>query len=51
MIRAGYRRVYLSTDDFRLPALKVYLTVGFEPLMYADDMPARWSAVRRKLGL
>jgi len=51
MIRAGYRRIYLQTDDFRLPALKVYLSVGFQPLMHSDDMPARWAAVRQRLGM
>jgi mycothiol synthase len=50
LIRAGYERVYLLTDDFRLAALKVYLKLGFEPLMYQDDMPARWQAVFEKLG-
>jgi mycothiol synthase len=49
LIQAGYRRVYLSTDDFRLPAIKVYLDAGFEPLLYQDDMAGRWADIRRKL--
>ncbi|NLF38955.1 GNAT family N-acetyltransferase [bacterium] len=48
-IAAGYRRIYLSTDDFRLPAIAVYLKLGFEPLMYAPDMADRWAAVRAQL--
>ena len=48
-IRAGYRRIYLSTDDWRLPALKTYLKLGYEPLPYRDGMAERWTEVCRKL--
>ncbi|KKL76872.1 hypothetical protein LCGC14_2040570, partial [marine sediment metagenome] len=51
LIRGGYTDIYLQTDDWRLPAIKVYLKLGFEPLMYLDDMPQRWQAVRDKLGV
>jgi mycothiol synthase len=50
LIGAGFREVYLSTDDWRLPAIKVYLKLGYEPLFYRDDMKARWQAVYAKLG-
>lgn len=50
LLSAGYRRIYLKTDDFRLAALKVYLTMGFVPLLYAEDMAERWRAVYEKLG-
>ena len=39
---AGYERVYLSTDDWRLPAIHVYLSLGWQPLIYAPDMEQRW---------
>lgn len=41
----GYERVYLSTDDWRLPAIHVYLSLGWRPLIYAPDMEPRWEAV------
>jgi len=44
-IRMGYRRIYLRTDDFRLPAIRTYLRMGFEPLGDED----RWRAVREAL--
>jgi mycothiol synthase len=44
-IQAGYRRIYLRTDDFRLPAIKIYLKMGYQPLLHAPDMEARWKAV------
>lgn len=50
MNRAGYSRVYLSTDDHRLAALKVYLKLGFVPFPVADDQEQRWRAVFNKAG-
>ena len=50
LLRAGYERIYLCTDDPRLPALKVYLKLGFIPFLLAPDMPGRWRAVCEKLG-
>ena len=43
----------LTTDDYRLPAIKNYLVGGFCPVIYDDpesDMRARWLAVAEKLG-
>lgn len=31
LIGGGYRRIYLSTDDFPLPAVKTCLKLGFPP--------------------
>jgi len=47
---AGYRRIYLKTDDWRLPAIKTYLRLGFVPFLFAPDMEERWREVCRKLG-
>jgi len=49
-IRAGYHRIYLQTDDHRLPALKTYLKLGYEPLLCREDMAERWEKVYRQLG-
>lgn len=38
----------LTTDDFRLPAIKTYLDAGFRPVLWEDpdsDQRARWDAV------
>ena len=45
----GYRRIRLLTDDWRLPAISLYLSLGFEPEMTRADMPGRWQEVRKKL--
>ena len=50
MVAAGYPEVILDTDDWRLPAIGMYLSLGFEPVMRREDMPARWDVVRQKLG-
>ena len=43
----------LTTDDFRLPAIKTYLDAGFRPVLRDDpdsDQRARWDAVIATLG-
>ena len=43
----------LTTDDFRLSAIKTYLDAGFRPVLWADpesDQRARWDAVIAALG-
>ncbi len=50
LIKAGYEDMRLSTDDFRLPAMKIYLKLGWQPLIVADGMAARWQAIYEKLG-
>lgn len=49
-LAAGYRRIYLKTDDFRLPAIKVYLQLGFEPFLFNEQMAERWAAAKQQLG-
>lgn len=50
LVRRGYRRIQLLTDDGRLPALKIYLTMSFVPALHAPDMAERWRVVCGKLG-
>lgn len=47
---AGYTRIFLRTDDHRLPAIKMYLNLGFQPLLHGRDMESRWISVHDKLG-
>ena len=50
LIEAGYQRIYLLTDDFRLPAIRIYLALGYTPLYHIPDMQERWQVVMRRLG-
>ena len=49
--RMGYDEIYLNTDDWRLPAVRTYLDLGFEPEMTHGSHPRRWKAVYEKLGV
>ena len=48
-VHLGYQSVSLLTDDWRLPAIHVYLSLGFKPVMNRADMPKRWAAIYDKL--
>jgi mycothiol synthase len=43
----GYPTVVLETDDFRIPAIRSYLKLGFIPIydVRTEDHRARWSNV------
>jgi predicted dehydrogenase/GNAT superfamily N-acetyltransferase len=49
LIRGGYTDIFLRTDDWRLPALKIYLQLGYEPLHFREGMQQRWQEVYGKL--
>ena len=48
-VERGYPAVTLFTDDWRLAAIGLYLSLGYEPDMHREDMPGRWDAIRAKL--
>ncbi len=47
----GFKSCRLETDDFRLSAIKTYLSLGFKPLYEAGDteMEERWAKVLEKI--
>lgn len=49
-LRLPPRPIILRTDDFRLPALKVYLKLGFTPLYDHPSYPERWRLIAGRLG-
>ncbi|MBN1675568.1 MAG: GNAT family N-acetyltransferase [Kiritimatiellae bacterium] len=51
LLDIGYGDVHLLTDDFRLPAIKTYLKLGFVPCLYAAGMTKRWKEVCTRLNL
>ncbi len=50
MVAEGWTRAWLSTDDFRLPAIRIYLDLGFEPLLVHENQRQRWQDVFKALG-
>lgn len=49
LINGGYRHLYLKTDDWRLPAIMIYLRLGWTPFLHLPDMAERWCAVCEQL--
>ncbi len=49
LARHGCRRFALKTDDWRLPAVNMYLKLGWKPWLVDDDMPGRWQALCQTL--
>ncbi len=45
----GYRYAFLRTEPFRVPAIKLYLDLGFEPEMVDPAHPAWWAGLRGQL--
>ena len=45
----GRSRAFLRTDDFRVPALKTYLRLAFEPVISHDSHPGRWRMILDEL--
>lgn len=45
------RMAYLTTTEDRKAACRSYLSVGFYPVNYKEDMPARWAKLIGELGM
>jgi mycothiol synthase len=50
LVQGGYRDIYLRTDDWRLPAIRIYLRMGWVPLLFQGDMLDRWGTICGQLG-
>jgi mycothiol synthase len=49
LIGMGYRNIHLYTEDFRLPAIRLYLNMGYVPFVYSPQMEERWRVLCEKL--
>ncbi len=47
----GFISAMLDTDDFRVPAVKTYLNLGFIPVYVEEEQIERWQKIFEKLGL
>ena len=45
----GFKEVWLSTDDFRIAAIKSYVRIGFEPNIFDQSHAERWKAVLQQI--
>ena len=49
LIEIGYKKIYVTTDEFRLAAVKTFLNVGFVPNYYSSQIKIKWEKVFNKL--
>jgi mycothiol synthase len=45
----GYDEIFLNTDDWRLPAIRTYLKLGFEPWLTDPSHAERWRTIYEAL--
>ena len=48
-IQAGYKNIYVRTQDWRLAALKIYLKLGYQPYIDSDEMAEVWRNIFKEL--
>jgi len=51
LVSEGMEWIQLSTDDFRIPAIKSYIRQGFLPVNNDGDMEERWSKILSVIGM
>ena len=50
--REGMESAYLTTDDWRIPAIKSYLRAGFTPNLTSEpDFQERWDKIYKLIGV
>ncbi|MBE6608715.1 MAG: GNAT family N-acetyltransferase [Ruminococcaceae bacterium] len=47
--KEGMESAYLTTDDWRIPAIKSYLRIGFYPDLSNDDFINRWDLIYKQI--
>jgi mycothiol synthase len=50
LVRDGYQAPFLRTEDPLLPAISLYLRLGWQPSLYTAEMPSRWQRILAALG-
>jgi mycothiol synthase len=46
----GFRKATLETDDYRIPAIKTYLKLGFVPMLVHENQRERWKGIFLECG-
>ena len=49
-LRAGYTRIQLHTEYYRLPAVKTYLNLGYLPVIHSQEMVSLWQEICEQIG-
>lgn len=51
LVNEGFTDIFLETDDWRLPAIAIYLKLGWTPNRFSPEMESRWADVERALSV
>lgn len=51
LVENGVNKITLNTDDFRIPAIKVYIWLGFLPVINDTGMEERWLVIMKEIGI
>jgi ribosomal protein S18 acetylase RimI-like enzyme len=49
LVRIGYQTIWVTTDDHRAGAVRIFLKLGFKPVRGDTAMAARWEHVLRRI--
>src|SRR5262249_35623959 len=49
-LSAGYENIRVCVQEHRLPAIRLYLRLGFEPFLHSIEVEARWQRVCETIG-
>ena len=49
LLDLNYNKIFVNTDDERLAAIKIFLKLGFEPLIYKSAMRNRWNLIMKSI--
>ena len=44
------KKILLQTKEFRAVAIKAYLSAGYKPVLYTNEMEERWTAFLNEYG-
>ena len=50
-LSAGYENIRVCVQEHRLPAMHLYLHLGFEPFLHSTEIEKRWQRICEVMGM